>query len=86
MSKKWTGQEFFLLGAAVCTLCLMYLTILLPGSFGDDQFVDGIEDQKQEQEQFVDSEYDNGQINGTSNQDYAYKFNSGERTNGADNE
>ncbi|MDQ0206239.1 hypothetical protein [Alkalicoccobacillus murimartini] len=84
MSKKWTGQEFILLGAAVCTLFLMYVTILLPGSVSDQRVVDGIEDHNQESHQFVESEQiEDNQVIETDNRSegnekFAYKFSGGE--------
>lgn len=77
MSKKWTGQEIFLLGAAVCTLCLMYITILFPGSNIDNQLVDGIEDTQQYQ--LVDNEEgDELPTHSSTGEKYAYKYQNGE--------
>ncbi|MFK3938796.1 hypothetical protein ACI2JA_14950 [Alkalihalobacillus sp. NPDC078783] len=72
MSKKWTGQEFFLLGAAIITLGLMYITILLPNDQMDQQIVDR-----------VDEQYDNVvERVPAANVDYAYKFSNGVKSDG----
>ncbi|TSB46500.1 hypothetical protein [Alkalicoccobacillus porphyridii] len=78
MSRKWTGQDIFLLGAAVCTLCLMYITIIFPTSSQDSTTVEGIEEYQQEQ-QFVEV---NSQ---SSNEEYAYKYQSGVENHGESN-
>ena len=85
MSKKWTGQDIFLLGAAVCTLCLMYLTIIFPTSTFDTQMVDGIDEQNQEQ-QYVDfDKVEQSEMDVRTNQsfeEYAYKYQNGVEDHG----